>query len=83
MSSLSIRKIPRDVEKALRQEARSKKTTKTEIVLEALQEYFHLTSRERKRRNLRHFFGRMTKDQYRSFKTATEPFSEIESDLWK
>lgn len=83
MSSLSIRKLPRDVEQALCRAAKAQKTTKTEIVLQALQERFQLGDRERKRRNLRGFFGRMTMDQYTDFKKTTEPFSEIERDLWK
>lgn len=83
MSSLSIRKLPRDIEKALRQEAKVQKTTKTEVVLRALEERFHLGDRERQRQNLLKFFGRMTRDQYAAFKKATESFSEIEKDLWK
>jgi len=83
MSSLSIRRLPKDIEKALREEARARKTTKTEIVLKALEERFHLGDRERRRRKLRNFFGRMTKGQYASFQKATEPFSQVEEDLWK
>lgn len=83
MSSFSIRKLPKDIEKALREEAKSSKTTKTEVVLKALEDRFHLGDRERRRRRLRDFFGRMTKDQYASFQRATEPFSQVEDDLWK
>ncbi len=83
MSSLSIRKLPKDIEKALREEAKARKLTKTEIVLKALEERFHLGDRERKRRRLREFFGRMTKDQYAEFQKTTEPFSQVEEDLWK
>ncbi len=83
MSALSIRKLPKEIDKALREEARVRKITKTEIVLQALQERFHLGEFEMRRRGIRDFFGRMTKDQYASFKKATAPFSEIEEDLWK
>lgn len=83
MRSLSIRKLPGDIDAALHRAAKAQRTTKTEIVLQALQERFQLGDRERKRRNLRGFFGRMTTDQYADFKKATEPFSEIEKDLWK
>ncbi len=83
MSSLSIRKLPKHIEKAVREEAKAKKITKTEIVLEALQERFHLSDKEQKRRKIRSFFGHMTKDQYAEFKKATEPFSEIEKELWR
>jgi hypothetical protein len=83
MSSLSIRKLPKDIEKALLEEARSRGTTKTEIVLKALEERFCLGDRERRGRRLRDFFGRMTRDQYAAFRRATEPFSQVEEDLWK
>lgn len=53
------------------------------IVLQALQEHFLLGNRKRRRRNLRSFFGRMTREQYVDFKKATKPFSEIEKNLWK
>lgn len=83
MSSLSIRKLPKEIERALRNEAKERKRTKTEIVLRALEERFRLGDRERKRQKLRRFFGRMTQDEFASFKKATAPFSEIEKDLWK
>lgn len=83
MSFLSIRKLPRDLEKALLQEAKRRKTTKTEIVLKALEDQFGLESHEKKRKKVRQFFGRMTQRQYESFKKATEGFSEIEEDLWR
>ena len=83
MSTLSIRKLPKDLEKALLQEAKIKKTTKTKIVLQALEEKFSLGSGEKKRQKIRRFFWRMTKKQYESFKKATEDFARIENDLWR
>jgi hypothetical protein len=83
MSALSIRKLPKEIEAALREEARSRKTTRTEIVLEALKERFHLTDLEQKGRKIRSFFGKMTRDQFEAFRKATEGFSQIDEELWK
>ncbi len=83
MSSLSIRKLPKEIEKALREETRLRKTTKTEVVLRVLEERFHLGDRERRRKKLKDFFGRMSPNDYARFKKATEDFSKVEEDLWK
>lgn len=82
MSALSIRKLPREVDKALREEARARKTTRTEIVLEALKDRFHLSDREQKTRKIRSFFGKMTREQFDSFQKATEGFSRIDKEMW-
>lgn len=83
MSSLSIRKLPKEIEKALREESRARNTTKTEIVLKALEERFHLGDQERRRKRLADFFGRMSRNDYARFKEATRDFSRIDEDLWK
>ena len=53
MSTLSIRSLPRDVERLLVREARREGKTKTEIVLQALKERFGLTARTKRRAELR------------------------------
>ncbi|MBL7686269.1 MAG: hypothetical protein JNK65_09600 [Deltaproteobacteria bacterium] len=83
MSSLSIRHLPEEIEKALIREAKRLKTTKTEIVLHALKEKFHLTTSLQKQKKIRNFFGKMNSKQFESFRKATHPFSKIEKDLWK
>lgn len=83
MSSLSIRKLPPDLEKALRKEAKRQRKTKTGIVIQALESAFHLAPSQERRRKVRDFFGKMSPDEYQAFKKATEEFSRIEEDLWK
>lgn len=83
MSFLSLRKLPKNLEKALLKEARIKKTTKTEVVLRALEDRFGLSRQEKRRQKLGQFFGHMTKRQYECFKKATEDFSKIDEELWK
>lgn len=82
MSALSIRNLPRDLEKSLIREARRAGKTKTEITLEALRERLGLTDQSRKRAELRQFFGRMSEHEFQRFREATKPFSEIEPELW-
>jgi ribosomal protein L44E len=83
MSALSIRKLPKEIDQALQREARARNTTRTEIVLEALKERFHLSDQERKGRRLRSFFGKMTRPQLEAFQKATEGFSKIDPDMWE
>jgi hypothetical protein len=83
VSALSIRKLPREIEEALLREARQKGKTKTEVVLEALEEKFHLGHAVKRREGLRAFFGKMSQGEYEEFLKATEDFSKVESDLWR
>ncbi len=83
MSALSIRKLPKEIDKALCDEAKARKTTKTEVVLQALMDRFHLSDRDQKRRKIRSFFGKMTRAEYEAFQKATEGFSRVDEDMWK
>ena len=83
MSALSIRKLPKEIDDALRQEARARKTTRTEIVLEALKDRFHLSDQEQKSRRLRSFFGKMTREQFDRFQKATEGFAKVDEEMWR
>ena len=83
MSTLSIRKIPKEIEKALIHDAKRKGKTKTAIVIEALQEKYHLEPLSTKRRSIRKFFGKMTSKEYQEFLDFTHPFREIDQEMWK
>lgn len=82
MSTLSIRKIPEEIEKALIREAKKTNKTKTDIVIEALRQKFHMEPKSVRRQSLRAFFGKMTKKEYDKFKTVTQPFGEIDREMW-
>jgi hypothetical protein len=65
MAHLSIRKLPDSINQALQREAAKKRTTKTEIVLNALNDFFNLTGKSKKKhRDVRGFFGKMIKPIY-------------------
>ena len=82
MSSLSIRKLPQDIEKSLVREAKIRGSTKTELVLLALKQRYHLGDHAERKRNIRQFFGKMTQSEYQSFQKVTRDFSKVEEDLW-
>lgn len=82
--NLSIRKMPPELEKAIQREAKKLKTTKTEVVLKALKEAFHLEGASTSiQRDIRKFFGKMTQKEYREFQKATQEFSFIDAEMWK
>ncbi|MDZ4675930.1 MAG: hypothetical protein SGI74_00330 [Oligoflexia bacterium] len=82
--NLSIRKVPPELERAIQQEAKKHKTTKTEVVLKALKEAFHLEKAAAKvQRDIRKFFGKMTPQEYQEFQKNTHDFSTIDVEMWK
>ena len=84
MAHLSIRKLPPNVDKAIQQEAKKRKTTKTMVVIDALKEALHLeTALPKIRRDVRSFFGKMSKQDYQEFQKTTRKFSAIDEDMWK
>ncbi len=83
MSVLSIRNLPKEVEKALIRESKSRGRTKTDIVIEALRKKFHLEPLLAKRKTLRSFFGKMSSGEWEQFQKNTAGFSEVDEELWK
>ncbi len=82
--NLSIRKVPPELEKAIQQEAKKNRTTKTEVVLKALKEAFHLEKVSAKvRRDIRKFFGKMSPQEYQEFQKHIRDFSTIDEEMWK
>src|SRR5258708_2700787 len=81
--NLSIRKLPPELEKAIQEEVKRRKTTKTEVVLSALKEVFHLKKPTQVQRNIRHFFGKMTAKDYQAFQKYTSDFSAVDAEMWK
>lgn len=82
--NLSIRKLPPDLERAIQLEAKKNNTTKTEVVLKALKQAFHLEKAPIKvQRDIRKFFGKMTLQEYQDFQKHTGNFSKIDEEMWK
>lgn len=82
MSSLSLRKLPKDIEAALVREARRKGKTKTDVVIEALENHLKVGKHARAQQ-LRDWAGQMTLKELREFEEATKCFEKIDEDMWK
>ncbi len=82
MSSLSIRRLPKILQSALAREARKLGKTKTDIVIEALEQRYSFQPANQRRQTLRDFFGKMTRRELKKFQEATKCFSEIDKDMW-
>lgn len=82
MSSLSIRQLPGILQSALTREAKRLGKTKTDIVIEALEQRYSLQPLNRRRQTLHGFFGKMTKRELKKFQEVTKCFSEVDKDMW-
>ena len=82
MSHLSIRQLPGDIEKALEHEAKVCGKTKSQIVLEALAERFHLSPQDQKKAKLKSFSGKLSKEDFSLLQKALEDFDTIDPSLW-
>jgi hypothetical protein len=84
MANLSIRNLPAALEQAIQQEAKKRDTTKTDVVVETLMAAFHLTKGNAKiHRDIRGFFGKMTRKEYLELKKHTADFSTVDAEMWK
>lgn len=82
--NLSIRNLPLNLEKAIQKEAKKNNTTKTEVVLTALNSFFNLDQKpKRVQRDIRSFFGQMTLKDYQEFQKQTQDFSSIDEEMWR
>jgi len=83
MAKLSIRKLPEDLDQAIRRETHKRNTTKTRVVIEALRAGLHISPPSSPiRKNIRAFFGKMSKQDYKRFQKITKDFSDIDEDMW-
>lgn len=83
MSTLSIRKLPRDVEQALRRETRRQRKSKTDVVVHLLKEAFHLSTQEHRARRLQQFFGSVSPADLAALDEAVQDFEKIDEELWR
>lgn len=84
MSYLSVRNLPEDVGRAIEREAKKRNSTKTEVVISALRSVFSEPVKGSVvRRDVRSFFGKMSKRQLSAFQEATQAFSAVDEADWK
>lgn len=85
MSSLSIRKLPPDLERALEHAARARRATKTAVVVSALRDALlpDQTAQQRRLLRFKRFFGKLTPEDYRALEQNTAVFEQVEDELWR
>jgi hypothetical protein len=81
--NLSIRKLPPELEKAIQDEVKKRKTTRTEVVLKALEEVFRVQKPAKVQRDIRGFFGKMTPKEYEELQKHIGDFSTVDAEMWK
>lgn len=83
MSHLSIRRLPPELDQAIQKEARKRNASKTDVVLAALKEAFQLRESTKPHRDVRSFFGKMTKREHQELQKLMQGFSETDPEMWK
>ncbi len=83
MSALSVRSLPKKVEQALAKELKKSGKTKSQIVIQALEQFFHLDPKETRRKKIRRFFGKMSEEDFTALQKANKDFENIDQSLWK
>lgn len=83
MSVLSIRSMPKFLEKAIVQEAKKSGKTKTEIVLEALMQKFKKDPLEERNKKLREWAGQLSQEDYEEFQKNIQFYSKVDEEMWK
>ncbi len=83
MSYLSIHSLPPKLETVIVREAKRRHVTKTQIVIQALEQAFKLDSKTGRTRDVHSFFGKMTRAEFNRFRQVTRPFSQIDPELWQ
>lgn len=85
MKAITLRNIPPDLDKTIRQRARGKRTSVNRAVLSLLEEYLNegRTKRAELHHDLDDFCGSWTEDDAAEFDEALAKQRAIDPDLWK
>lgn len=83
MSSLSVRKLPKELEKALNKEAKRSGKSKSDIVIHALELLLHIGCKQERKDKIHAFFGKMSSKEYQNFCERVSVFSQIDNEMWK
>lgn len=87
MKQITIRGIPKDVEKIVKREATRKKTSINKVLVSLLEKAAGTSSTEQKGpvlyRDLDHFAGLWAKEEAAAFNKALDAQRTIDEDLWK
>jgi hypothetical protein len=82
MSTLSIHKLPPQLEKAMQNAIKTKRITKTEIVIRALENFLVVGSHQMRLNRLKAFFADAPGVDLKAFKKRTQILEKIDQELW-
>ncbi len=80
---LSLRSLPPYLEQKILTEAKHHHTSKSRIVIDALQEIFKLQPSKKRRPKVRHFFGHMNQEDLRALEKSFKEQRSIDWEMWK
>jgi|SaaInl7_200m_RNA_FD_contig_21_1707515_length_313_multi_6_in_0_out_0_1 hypothetical protein len=83
MKQLTLRQIPEEIERELRQTASRNETSLNQTAIVALQAGLGLTPPVRRRRDLSSFAGQWTTEEADEFDGLTQQFGQIDAELWQ
>ena len=82
-TSLTIHQIDKQLVEKLESEAARRGVDVDRVVSDALARSFPLASSPTKKRDLSHFAGTWTQEEYEEFKQNTVCFEKIDEELWR
>jgi len=86
MKAITLRNIPADVQRAIREKARQKRISANKAVIELLEERIGRVASKKKKtvyHDLDHLAGTWTRRQTAEFERTLETLRPIDEDLWK
>ena len=83
MSVLSIRSLPKEIEKAILEQAKKNKQTKTQVVIDLLRKQLGLDEKSQRKQKLLKFFGKMNKEDWKAFDESQKMFSQVDKEMWR
>jgi len=85
MKAITLRNIPAEVQRAIREKARQKRISANKAVIELLEERIGRVRSEKKTvyHDLDHLAGTWTRKQAAEFERTLEMLRPIDEDLWK
>jgi hypothetical protein len=80
-SHLTVRRVPPAIMSALAAESKRRGTSRNQTVIDLLGQA--LGTNGRKSSGLSRFAGGWSEEEFREFESATAPFGQIDSELWR
>ncbi len=83
MSQITLRQIPEDTYKQLRNIAKKNKTSINKTILSLLKQSLGIEESSDKKRNLSDLAGTWNKHQHDEFNKNTQVFEQIDNEVWE